>query len=191
MANELALILKTILVGKVKLSLQDLQLREDILLDDVRLEGEGITIDLPENSVSPPHIKTGEVKFTAMMTEANINRMVQSNLPKSAPIRNLQLTLLTGRVKAAGQYVKLISIPFVVEIVPQIENGVRVRLALQSSPGLPIPKPILEGIESHLNHMANIDLSGFPIAIWLDEIRCEPGRITSTGKIRVEFPFKT
>ncbi len=91
----------------------------------------------------------------------------------------------------SGQYVKLIPIPFVVEVVPQIENGVRVRLALQSSPGLPIPKPILDAIESHLNHMANIDLSGLPVAVWLDEIRCEPGRITTSGKIRVEFPFKT
>ena len=191
MANELALLLKTILIGKAKIGLQDLRLREDILLDDVRLEGEGVRIDLPETSGVPPHVETGEVKFSAMMTEANVNRLVQGNLPANAPVRNLQLTLLTGRAKVSGQYVKLIPIPFVVEIVPQIENGVRVRLALQSSPGLPIPKPILDAIESHLNHMANIDLSGLPVAVRLDEIRCEPGRITTSGKIRVEFPFKT
>ena len=187
MASNLTLQLKTILIGKAKVNLQDFQLREDIVLDDVNLQGGEIQIEVPKSAAEPPHIKTGEIHVTAMMVETNINRLVHANLPPDVPVKNLQIQMLSGRAKVTGQFVKFLPIPFAVEVVPIIENGVRVKFGLQSSSG-GTPKAILDMIQPLLNEKLNIDLAILPFPFWLDEIRCEPGRVTILGKAKITFP---
>ncbi len=189
MSNDLILQFKTILVGKAKVNLQDFQLREDILLDDVTLQGGDIRIEVPKSASDAPHIQTGEVKVTAMMSEPNINRLVHANTPKEVPVKNLQIQMLSGRAKVSGQVVKFIPIPFSLEAVPVIENGVRVKFNLQPTSGSGgTPKAIIDVIEPFVKEYLDIDLTQLPFPFWLDEIRCEPGRVTVLGKAKITFP---
>ena len=69
------------------------------------------------------------------------------------------------------------------EAVPRVENGVRVSLDWQQMKvGLAVPGPVREAMERPLQQDLRPD--ALPIPVWLDEIRCEPGRVTAIGKAR-------
>src|SRR5579871_4741214 len=90
-------------IGTVQLRLQSVRLRADVLLDDVSLESSDLHITGEEAGVAA---RAGETKFHIMMTEPHINEFLATNLPADAPLRNMRLALLTGKVRISGQFIK-------------------------------------------------------------------------------------
>jgi len=69
-----------------------------------------------------------------------------------------------------------------------VENGVRVFLDWQDMKlGLALPSALREALETHFNK--TLDLSALPIPVWLEELRCEPGRLTAIGRARIAWPL--
>lgn len=170
-----------------QIHLQNVQLRDDIVLDEVHLEGGGIEIALPGNA-DRPSLKAGETGFRVLMTEPNLSRLITANTPADAPVRNLSVVLLSGRARVSGQLTRsVLSLPFTAEVMPRIENGVRVTWEIGK--GLPFPAAVVEIIEQQINSHAAIDLSPLPVPVRLDEIRLEPGRLTVIGKARLSWPL--
>jgi hypothetical protein len=177
-------------IGAAQIHLQNVQLREDVTLDEVHLEGETLRLEMPAAG-EPAHVTTGETRFRVVMSEANLNRTLAANLPPEAEIRNVRLVTLSGKVRFTGQRVVLgLGVPFTVEAVPRIENGVRAFPDLQAlnAAGMPMPAAFVEILEQRLRKTLTLDLTQVPIPVWLDEIRCEPGRLTVLGKARFVWP---
>ncbi len=177
-------------IGAAQTHLQNVQLREDVILDEAHLEGEAFRLDPPAGD-EPGRVTAGETRFRAMMSEANLNRMLAANLPPEAEIRNLRIATLSGKVRFTGQRVMLgLGVPFTVDAVPTIENGVRAFPDLQAMKAgiMNVPTAVVEFLEQRLRKTMTLDLTKSPIPIWLDEIRCEPGRITVLGKARLSWP---
>jgi hypothetical protein len=173
-------------IGSAQIHLQNVLLREDILLDEVHLDGGDVRIALPAGN-EPARFRTEETRFRAVMSEPNLNRLLAANLPPDVPLRNLRAVLLSGRVRLTAQ-AKLLGLPLTLEAVPRIDNGVRVFLDWQGAnlSGLSVPKALVEVLEQHLNK--NLDLTKTPFPIRLEEVRCEPGRLTVIGQARVALP---
>lgn len=173
-------------IGAAHIQLQNVQLREDVTLDEVHLDGETVVLEPPAGD-APAHISTGETRVRAVMSEQNVNRMLAANLPPDVPLRNLRASLLSGKVRFTGQIVKLISIPITLEGVPKVENGVRVFLDWQGvRSGISWPAALVEVVEQYFNK--TLDLTKSPVPVWIDEIRCEPGRLTVLGRARITWP---
>lgn len=180
-------------VGGAQIHLQQVQLREDLLIDEVHLDGTEIAFEAHKvvGEEEPlTKISVAETKFTAMMTEPNLNRLLTANMPSDVPVRGMKLALLSGKARITGSFVKsVLSLPFTLEGVPVLDNGMRVLLDFQAGRlGLPVPGPILEVVEQLLNRVLALDLAKLPIPVRLDEIKCEPGRLTIKGKARIVWP---
>src|SRR5579883_1564778 len=165
-------------VGTAQIQLRGVRLREDTLLDEVDLDGGDIHLEAPPAPGEAGRISTGETRVRIMISEPNLNVMLTSNTPPDVPVRDLRATILSGRIRFSAQFVKIIRLPIELEAVPRIENGIRVFLDWQGLDlfGLPVPRGIVENLAQQMNK--KLDLSQLPIPIWLDEIRCEPGRLT-------------
>ena len=171
----------------VQIYLQNVQLRDDIILDEVHLEGGGVEVTLPD-SAGELRLQAGETGIRALITELNLAKLITANTPADAPVRNLSVALLSGRARVSGQFTRsVLSLPFTAEVMPRIENGVRVTWEIGK--GLPVPAAVVEIIEQQINSRATIDLSHLPIPVRLDEIRLEPGRLTVVGKARLSWPL--
>ncbi len=180
-------------VASAQIHLQQVQLRPDIVIDEVHLDGKAIAFESQKvaGEAEPlSKISVEETTFTAMMSEPNVNRLLTANLPPEAPVRGLKLALLSGKARITGHVVKsVLSLPFTLEGVPVVDNGTRVRLDFQTARmGITIPGPVLDVIEQHLNHSLSLDLSKLAVPVRLDEIKCEPGRLTIKGKARIAWP---
>lgn len=198
-------------VGGAQIHLQHVQLRDDILIDEIHLSGkearyemfeavgsEGINsenlnsenIKSKYKSQAPYSLSVPEMEFTAMISEPNIQRLVSANMPADSAVRNVRLLLLSGKARVTGQFVKsVISLPFVVEAVPIIDNGVRIKLDFQEARlGIKVPGLVLDVIEQVVANSLSLDLSKLSFPVRLNEIKCEPGRLTVTGKTRIKWP---
>ena len=180
-------------VGGAQIHLQQVQLRPDLLLDEVHLDGAQVAFEShkvagEEEAVNK--ISVAETQFTAMMTEPNLNRLLSANMPPDAPVRGVQLALLSGKARVTGHFVKsVLSLPFTLEGVAVVDNGTRVRLDFQSARvGITIPAPVLEVVEQHMHRILTLDLTKLSVPVRLDEIKCEPGRLTIKGKAKIVWP---
>jgi len=178
-----------ILVGAARIALENVQLREDILLDELHLEGGDIRIEPPVGEMDA-RITTGETRIRAMMSEANLNRLVTANLPSDAPVRSLHIALLSGRARISGKaLVSIVPFPFSIEATPRVENGVRVLLDCRTATlGVDMPRAVVDVLETRINEALGLDVSALEIPIWIDEIKCEPGRLTAIGRARIAWP---
>jgi hypothetical protein len=171
-------------IGAAHIQLQNVQLREDVTLDEVHLDGETVVLE-PPAADAPARLSTGETRVRAVLSEQNVNRMLAAN-PPDIPFRNLRASLLSGKVRFTGQ-AKLLGIPVALEGVPKVENGVRVFLDWQGVKfGLALPSSVVEVVEQYVNK--TLDLTKSPVPVWIDEIRCEPGRLTVLGRARITWP---
>ena len=184
---------REILVGGARIELQNVQLREDILLDELRLEGGDVRVEIPAEQGAEPRIATGETRVRAMMSEANLNRMVAANLPADAPVRGLHIALLSGRARVSGKaLVSIVPFPFSIEATPRVENGVRVLLDCRSATvGVDLPRAVVDILQHRINDALGIDVSTLEVPIWIDEVRCEPGRLMVSGRARIAWPPET
>ena len=183
-------------IGGAQIHLKQVQLRDDILIDEIHLDGKELEYqtrktEAPDASRGVHNkVSVAETGFTAMMTEPNINRLLLANLPADAPVRNARLFLLSGKARITGHFVKsVLSLPFTVEAVLVVDNGVRVHLDFQEARiGFKLPGPVLDVIEQVMNRSLSLDLSRLAVPIRLDEIKCEPGRLTIKGQARIAWP---
>ena len=180
-------------VGGAQVHLQQVQLREDLTIDEVYLDGTEIAFEshqIAGEEEPITKISVAETRFTAMMTEPNLNRLLAANMPADAPVRGVKLSLLSGKARVTGHFVKsVLSLPFTLEGIAVVDNGTRVRLDFQSARvGITIPAPVLEVIEQHMHRILTLDLAKLPISVRLDEIKCEPGRLTIKGKAKIVWP---
>lgn len=175
-------------VGTAQIHLMNVMLREDIRLDEVHIESGDVRLDALSSDKSL-RASAGETRVRIVMSEPNLNRIITTNTPQDVPIKNLKIELFSGKARVSGQYVKLFAIPFTVEIVPRIVNGVRIVLDWkQANVGFGLPAAIVEMIQQRVNDDMNLDLSKLPIPVWIDELRCEPGRMTALGKVKLNWP---
>lgn len=183
--------IENISIEAATITLRNVQLQDAIVLDEVHLEGGEVRLELPENSAEFK-ATTGETRVRALMTEPNLNRMLEANLPDDGPVRNLRVAMFSGRASFKGQFVKsVMSLPFSLDAIPVITNGVRLSLDCRGTQigGIGLPGPAVEVIEKILNERLTVDLSEAPFPVRLDEIRCEPGRLTLLGRARFSWPF--
>lgn len=189
MAEEPAQALQQIEIGGAQIHLLNVKLREDIVLDEVHLEGGEIRIELPAAAGEPPRIFAEGTVFRAIMTEVNINRFLATLQPSDGMLRVQHVALLSSKLRVTGQIVKGIGLPFTMEARPRIEHGTRISLDWQGAKlGIGMPKAIVDILEEQLDRYLSLDLTQLPIAVWLDELRCEPGRLTAAGRARILFP---
>ncbi len=180
---------QAILIGGARISLENVQLRDDVLLDELHLDGSDIRIEQPEGEAEAS-IATGETRVRAMMSEANLNRLITANLPADAPVRSLHIALLSGRARISGKaLVSILPFPFSIEATPRVQNGVRITLDCRTATlGVDMPRSVVDILETRINDALGLDLSTLDIPIWIDELRCEPGRLTAIGKARIVWP---
>jgi hypothetical protein len=177
---------------KAQIQAQGVQVREDIFLEEVRLEGGAIRLDWePTGDFT---LDFGEVKVRAEMSEPNLNRMLLANLPSELPLKNLQFSLFTGKLRMTGNYVKLISIPISVDANLLVLNGIEVLFDLtEMKAGVGMPAAVVEVIEGQLNRTLSRQIGEqirqLPFPVSLDEIRCEAGRLIVFGRVKLRLPF--
>ena len=175
--------------GTALFQAQNVRLRPDTLLDEVRIEGADISVQPPASPGDTARVQTGEMKFRATMSEPNLNLLIQANFPADIPIRNLHIALFSGKARISGQLHKVISLPFTVEATLLITHGVRVGFDLTDvRAGIGMPAVLVEMLEQAMNRACELDLTKLPFPVYLDEARCEPGRLTVVGKARVIWP---
>lgn len=180
----------SIAAESVRLVLQNVRFGPGLVVDEVHLESGEISVEPPSSAGQLPRVSGGETRGRILITEPNLNRLLTVE-QASVPIRNLRIAVLTGRVRVSGQKSVLgLGVPFSAEAIPRIENGVRPYLDWQTmnAAGLGLPSAVVELLEQQINSRIAIDLSRLSIPLWLDEIRCEPGRITVIGKVRLAWP---
>ena len=186
-------------MGGAQIHLQQVQLRDDILIDEIHLDGKDLQFDAEpsanaaagekrQNTQSA--VRVEETNFTAMMSEPNLNRLLTANLPENTPARHLRLILLSGKARITGHFVKsVLSLPFTVEAVPVVDNGTRIHLDFTTAKmGVSLPGPVLDVIEQALSRSLSLDLSRLPFPVRVNEIRCEPGRLTVKGSAKIAWP---
>lgn len=177
-------------IENARILLRNARLRPDITIDELDLDGR-VHLEPGSDMADAPRLDAGEVRVRAMISEPNMNRMLSANVPRNTPVRALQVAVLTGKVRVTGQYVVLgIGLPFTAEAIIRTENGVRVIPDWQSirAAGMPIPGAGVDVIEQHLHRHMAIDLTRLPVPVWIDEVRCEPGRVTVNARVRLTLP---
>ena len=180
---------RALLIGGARIDLKNVRIREDLLLDELFLEGGEIRVEAPAGETEA-RLTTGETQVRAVMSEANLNRLVAASLPADTSIRNLQIALLSGRARISGKaVVTVVPIPFSVEATPRVENGVRITLDCSAATfGIGLPRAVVDVIQQKLNELLSLDVADVPFPIWIDDIRCEPGRLSAAGRARIAWP---
>lgn len=185
--------LERVSIGGVKAQLRDVLLRPDLRIDEIDLDGGMVEIDLSAQRAHEVSVQAGETRFRLMMSEPNLNALLDANAPAEGLVRGLRVAVLQGKIRISGQIAKsVMHLPFKVEAVPLIENGVRVKLDFQAARiGFALPSTFVDLIEQFFNNNRSLplDLSRLPVPVQLDEIRCDPGRLTALGRTRLSWPF--
>ena len=190
MPEKTSLPFQSVKIGGAQFHFQNVQLREDVLIDEVHLEGGEVLLEAP-SAHSAGSVRTGETRFRGVISEPNVNKLLENNIPEDAPVRNLKIAFLSGKAHISGNYIKMMSLPFTVDAVPRIQNGTRVVLDFQSiSAGgmFSLPPTVVDSLQKMINEKLDFDLAQAPIPVWLDTLVCEPGRLTATGRIKVVWP---
>jgi hypothetical protein len=179
-------------VGTMQIRLQNVRLRTDVMLDDVSLESGNIRVAESETPGETIEVRANETKFRIMISEPHINEFLAANIPADAPLRNVRLALLSGKVRVTGQVIKsVLHLPVTLDATPVIENGVRIKLDCQAAKlGISLPAMVVELFELWINDNPKLplNLAKLPIPVRLDEIRCEPGRLHVTGRAKLQWP---
>ena len=182
---------RRVAIGAMTLTMQNIALRDDLILEDARIEGADIIIETPAEAGGQVRVQTGEMKFRAAISEPNLNRLLAANVPQDAPVRNLKVTLYSGKARINGSAVKVLSLPFSLDAALQIANGIRVSFDLTTGSlvGVGLPSAIVEAIEQVVNRAVALDLTKLPFPVFLEEAKCEPGRLTLVGRARIAWPL--
>lgn len=180
---------REIQLGQTQIRSKNVRVGPDILLDEVTLESESVTVASPARPGETSKVMIEELSLRIVLSEPNLNAIVSAKLPASAPVRNLSIALLTEKMRITGKVAKF-PIPFTLEAKPRIINGVRIEpdfLNLNASV-VRLPSAVTEVLEKWLREDLMVDLTAFPFAVYLSTARCEPGRLVIEGKARIQWP---
>ncbi len=174
-------------VGRMHLTLKQVQLPRGLVIDEAVLDFEGIHAVAPGREGAPPTATVNESHVRVMFSEPNVNGLLSANADQ-IPFHDVAVVILTGKIRIHATYVKsILRLPFVVECVPRIENGVNIHLEFKDAHmGVSMPTFILDAISHGLKP---IDLNVLPVPVFIESIECEPGRITATGRARLSWPL--
>ncbi len=182
--------MQPITAGAATISLRNASFSPILTVDELVLEAGNLQLNPGENG-RDLRFTSGETRFRGMLTEASLNSLIAGSLPADAPLRNVKVTLYSGRAQLKGQFVKsVMSLPFTLNAKPVVTNGIRLALDCSATQigGIGLPGAAVEIIERVLNEKLSLDLTASTIPVWLDEVRCEPGRLTVLGRARLNWP---
>lgn len=175
------------------ITLQNVVLSPELTLDEARLEGVNWSAEREEAGSLKADF--GDVKFRVVVSEPNVNRALSAHIPAGFPLKNVSLSLFSGKVKISGSLVKgFISLPVAAEAVIKARNGVEVYFDLtEARAGVGLPPAVAEVIQGQMNAELRAivaqQLQASPFPLYIEEIRAEPGRLIAQGKIRLRYPF--
>ncbi len=160
------------------------------VIDEVQLDASDLSVLFGTPPPGDLPFRCGEVRLRAVISEINLNLLLEKHTPPDVPVKNLKAALLSGRILLRGQFLKAVmALPFAMEATPVIVDGKRIKLTCAGSQvgGMSLPQAAVQVIEMAINEKITIDLTQSPIPISLQELRVEPGRITATGTARLEW----
>ena len=182
------LLTDAIKIGASSLIIRDAQLRPDLLIDEVSIEAAGFVI----SQLDPSNLQvnsSSESRFRATISEVNLVNFALANLPDNVRkmLRETRITILQGKVQVQCVPYAL-PLTITVEASPVIVGGKIIQLNWHGAQlgGIAFPTPMIDLVARHLNQ--SYDLSTLPIDFRLEEIRCEPGRLTALGWAKLEWP---
>ncbi len=182
-----------IAIQTVEVRLGQVQVRPGVILDDVKLYTTNVQITPPPEKGKQATITADETQFSGILTEASLNALISQVMANNPAMKNLQVALMSDKAKITGQFMaKFIPIPFTVEAIPRIENGVKIQLDFRAANAavFSLPSSFVESLEMTTNGKLNLDLARLlPFPVWLDTVRCEPGRLVIEGKAKIGYPL--
>lgn len=185
--------------GQIRLrkgSLRLPQLPHPLPFDDLSIEL-GPTHFAFDNAL---HGELGPTNITVVLAEVTLNTILEQFVPSNAPVADLSLRLLSNKVIAEGRFlpakIKLpfsflsVPIPFTAEVIPTLPSPTQIYLELKTvRTGFPLPEIAIHKIEQMLNELLGLNLQNLPIPLTLQEIRCEPGRLTVHAHTQLKWPL--
>jgi hypothetical protein len=182
--------IKIITAGSANITLRNATIGPNIVVDELILDAADLEL-APGSDGQELRFSSGETRFRGMFTEASVNKIVASNIQADTPVRNIKVSLYTGRAQVKGQFVKsVMSLPFTLDAKPVLTNGIRLSLDCSATQigGIGLPGAAVDIIERVLNEKLYIDLTGSTFPVRFDEVKCEPGRLTVIGRARFSWP---
>ena len=168
-------------VRTAKLQAHDIRIGDTLVIDEVRLSGNGIIVGAPGGM-----LRIEELNATIVVTESALNRFLDGRAEDS--LHNLKVHMLTGKVRIEGKYGL---IPFSYTGVPEIDGGARLRLDPKgmSLMGLPLPGVGVHAIGEKLNDQLAraLDVTRFAMPLRITELKIETGRMLLSGTATVEL----
>lgn len=164
---------------------------KNIIVDEVHIQSSGLRLAWQPQEGTAPHVDIKDTNVTLMMTETNVNRLIAAYAPAEGLAKELQITLLTGRMMVSGKIkFGILHATFQAKVIPTIRSGTRIWLDILEIKSIaPMPPAAREMIEKQVNEQIPLEFDQLPFPVFLDEIRCEPGRITCCGRLRFNWPF--
>lgn len=179
----------TLQLGPTEIVSHQVRIRPDTVLDQVRLSTAEAHCAVAASPEQTTRLTIDELFLHIVLSEPNLNAALAANM-KSDLIRNVKIALFSGKLRVSGHFVKLISIPFTLDAIPRVENGVRIVpdfLGLNSA-AFALPASVVELLEQRLRPALTLDLTRLPLPVYLNEVICEPGRLLINGKARIQWP---
>ncbi len=178
--------------GSARVILRDVKIGSGPLIDELQVEADRIDIEASHGG-GDLSLHNVDLRFAGVISEVNLNNML-SEAQKSdgqGTIRNLRVAINSGRVQIKGHFVKsVMSLPFALDAVPIITNGLRLSLQCTTTQvgGISLPAVLVELVERILLEHLSLDLEDSPLGVTLDSVLCSPGRLTITGRSRPSPP---
>jgi hypothetical protein len=166
--------------ASAKLDARNLRIGETLVVDEVRLTGNGITFSAGGG------VRVAELNATIVVTESALNSFLAGRAEDS--LHDLKVFMLTGKVRIEGRYGL---IPFAYTGAPEIEGGARLRIDPKqlSLLGLPMPGVGVHMIGEKLNaQLARaFDITRFAVPMRITALTIETGRLLLSGTASVEL----
>ncbi len=174
----------------LRLDAHDVDLGGVITLDELKLAAGSLSIAPGPGGA----LRIADLTGTLIVTESALNRFLRGR--DEGPLRDLQIAMLTGKVRIAGRYVRLgIPVPFSFTAVPEIEGGARLRLdpRQMSVAGAPMPNFMPHLIAERINpRLAEaLDVTRLPLPVRLTGLTVETGRILLHATAMVDLKLGT
>jgi hypothetical protein len=175
-----------ITIRGAQLNAQEIQIGDIITLQEIRVNGTGITLGSPGGAV-----QVAEAGVTFIVTEAALNRFLAGRA--EGRLRDMEVAMLNGRVRLTGRFQVAgpLWIPFSAAGAPEIEGGARLRVNWQqiNPVGVPVPHAAVQVIGEIINNRlaAAFDVTKLPLDVRLASLTVETGRLLLTAAAAIEF----
>lgn len=177
-------------IGSAQISALDVRIAGVPPFMEIRLSGTELIISNSPDGKLWVRSATGSI----VITEAAMNSSIAAT--RVDRIRDLDLKTYNGFVRISGRHelVGAVTIPFTVTATPEIESGMRLRLALKDvnvAGALPMPGFLVQMLAAKINEQLGqtFDSTRLPVPIRLTGVNVEPGRLTLS--VSLEMPAES